>query len=72
MKRTKKEHQDMKIFRLLQENTIQIIENINFKQWENQKSGDLALIIIVDCKTAKLRDLKKELGFNLHDVINTK
>ena len=33
---------------------------------------DLALIIIMSCKTAKSRDLEKELGYNLHDVINTK
>ena len=33
---------------------------------------DLALKIIMDCRTDKSCSLKKNLGFKLHDVINTK
>ena len=33
---------------------------------------DLALKIIMDCRTDESCSLKKNLGFNLHDVINTK
>ena len=33
---------------------------------------DLALKIIMDCRTDKSCSLKKKLGFKLHDVINTK
>ena len=33
---------------------------------------DLALKIIMDCRTDKSCSLKKDLGFKLHDVINTK
>ena len=33
---------------------------------------DLALKIIMDCKTDESCNLKKNLGFTLHDVINTK
>ena len=34
--------------------------------------NDLALKIIMDCRTDKSCSLKKNLGFKLHDVINTK
>ena len=34
--------------------------------------GDLALKVIMDCRTDESCSLKKNLGFNLHDVINTK
>ena len=34
--------------------------------------ADLALKTIMDCKTDKSCNLKKTLGFTLHDVINTK
>ena len=34
--------------------------------------NDLALKTIMDCKTDKSRSLKKNLGFNLHDFINTR
>ena len=34
--------------------------------------NDLALKIIMDCRTDEARNLKKNLGFKLHDVINTK
>ena len=33
---------------------------------------DLALKIIMDCRTDESCSLKRNLGFNLHDVINTK
>ena len=33
---------------------------------------DLALKIIMDCRTDEPCSLKRNLGFNLHDVINTK
>ena len=33
---------------------------------------DLALKIIMDCRTDKSCNLKRNLGFTLHDVINTK
>ena len=35
-------------------------------------SFDLALKIIMDCRTDESCSLKRNLGFNLHDVINTK
>ena len=34
--------------------------------------NDLALKIIMDCKTDESCNLKRNLGFTLHDVINTK
>ena len=34
--------------------------------------NDLALKIIMDCKTDESCNLKRNLGFKLHDVINTK
>ena len=34
--------------------------------------NDLALKIIMDCRTDKSCNLKRNLGFTLHDVINTK
>ena len=34
--------------------------------------NDLALKIIIDCRTDKSCSLKKKLGFKLHDLINTK
>ena len=34
--------------------------------------NDLALKIIMDCRTDKSYSRKKNLGFKLHDVINTK
>ena len=34
--------------------------------------NDLALKIIMDCRTDKSCSLKNKLGFKLHDVINTK
>ena len=34
--------------------------------------NDLALKIIMDCRTDESCDLKKNVGFTLHDVINTK
>ena len=34
--------------------------------------NDLALKIIMDCRTDKSCNLKRNLGFRLHDVINTK
>ena len=34
--------------------------------------NDLALRIIMDCRTDKSCSLKKDFGFKLHDVINTK
>ena len=34
--------------------------------------ADLALKIIMDCRTDKSCNLKRNLGFKLHDVINTK
>ena len=34
--------------------------------------SDLALKIIMNCRTDKSCSLKKNLGFKLHDVINTK
>ena len=33
---------------------------------------DLALKIIIDCRTDEPCNLKKNIGFTLHDVINTK
>ena len=33
---------------------------------------DLALKIIMDCRTDESCNLKKNLGFTLHDMINTK
>ena len=33
---------------------------------------DLALKIIMDCRTDESCSLKKKLGFKLHDIINTK
>ena len=33
---------------------------------------DLALKIIMDCRTDESCNLKRNLGFKLHDVINTK
>ena len=35
-------------------------------------SSDLALKIIMDCRTAESCNFKRNLGFKLHDVINTK
>ena len=35
-------------------------------------SSDLALKIIMDCRTDKSCNLKRNLGFRLHGVINTK
>ena len=34
--------------------------------------NDLALKIIMDCRTDESCNLKRNLGFTLHDVINTK
>ena len=34
--------------------------------------GALALKVIMDCRTDKSCNLKKNLGLRLHDVINTK
>ena len=34
--------------------------------------SDLALKVIMDCKTDESWNLKKKLGFRLHDFINTK
>ena len=34
--------------------------------------SDLALKVIMDCRTDALCNLKKNVGFRLHDVINTK
>ena len=34
--------------------------------------NDLALKIIMDCRTDESCNLKRNLGFRLHDVINTK
>ena len=34
--------------------------------------SDLALRVIMDCRTDESCNLKRKLGFNLHDVINTK
>ena len=34
--------------------------------------SDLALKIIMDCRTDESCNLKRNLGFRLHDVINTK
>ena len=34
--------------------------------------NDLALKVIIHCRTNKSCNLKINLGFNLHDVINTK
>ena len=34
--------------------------------------SDLALEVIMDCRTDESCNLKKNLGFTLHDVINTK
>ena len=34
--------------------------------------SDLALKVIMDCKTDEPYNLKRNLGFRLHDVINTK
>ena len=34
--------------------------------------SDLALKIIMNCRTDKSFNLKRNLGFNLHEVINTK
>ena len=33
---------------------------------------DFALKIIMDCRTDESWSLKRNLGFNLHDVVNTK
>ena len=33
---------------------------------------DLAIKIIMDCRTTESCNFKRNLGFNLHDVINTK
>ena len=33
---------------------------------------DLALKVIMDCRSNESCNLKRNLGFNLHDVINTK
>ena len=34
--------------------------------------SDLALKVIIDCRTDESCNLKRNLGFRLHDVINTK
>ena len=34
--------------------------------------SDLALKVIMDCRTDESCNLKRNLGFKLHDVINTK
>ena len=34
--------------------------------------SDLALKVVMDCRTGELCNLKRNLGFRLHDVINTK
>ena len=34
--------------------------------------SDLALKVVMDCRTGELCNLKRDLGFRLHDVINTK
>ena len=44
------------------------------KQQPNKRflRSDLALKVIMDCRTDESCNLKRNLGFTLHDVINTK
>ena len=42
------------------------------QSYESLLRIDLALKIIMDCRTDELCNLKRNLGFTLHDVINTK
>ena len=41
-------------------------------QTEDFLRSDLALKVIMDCRTDELCNLKRNLGFRLHVVINTK
>ena len=53
----------------------QYIKSTDMNQQINQKRflrGALALKVIMDCRTDKSCNLKRNLGFTLHDVINTK
>ena len=53
----------------------QYIKSADMNQQINQKRflrTALALKVIMDCRTDKSCNLKRNLGFTLHDVINTK
>ena len=50
----------------------ELIDNPIKQSHRNFIRNDLALKIIMDCRTDQSCNLKRNLGFRLHDVINTK
>ena len=53
----------------------QVYELVNEPKYQPNRKflrSDLALKVIMDCRTDESCNLKRNLGFRLHDVINTK
>ena len=76
MKDIKENNYTINIYQQLQTNTTKYTNELvdePIKQ-ANRKflRIDLALKIIMDCRTDESCNLKRNIGFKLHDVINTK
>ena len=80
MKKIQKKNQGIKTYQSSQTNTTKYTKKRRYELVDkpikqlNRKflHNDLALKIIMDCRTDKSCSLKKNLGFKLYDVINTK
>ena len=51
---------------------IELIDEPKKQSYRRFLRNDLALKIIMNCRTDESWNLKRNLGFTLHDVINTK
>ena len=79
MKSIQKNNQAIKVYQQLQTNTTKYKKKHRYELLDEPIQPnrrflriDLALKIITDCRTDGSCSLKGNLGFNLHDAINTK
>ena len=80
MKRIQKKNQVIKIYQQLHTNTTKYTKKHRYKLVDEPIKQpnrrflriDLALKIIIGCRTDESCSFKRNLGFKLHDLINTK